>query len=345
MGHNQQLDTMLAQIRQTAEGAREEKDFDSIFATLREFRDAVGPIRYDNRSKWYVCAALAVLGGGFALAFFLNPALQRALDIVGYGILGALALALIVVLLVIAFANSSIGQISDLIFRKDVFFDNRLQEQDIEGRGRDMYEHLYEEFGEFRCRGDEDRYIERLIRGQWSGREHSFPYEHYVFHYVRVYYVPVTKKIGKTTITTMERRTQTLHRYGLLLDFPFAERLAVHSSGGDYDYPVRHEPTSEDFNRVFTTVADSEHAAVKFLKPAVVLEFLEMSRMFSGLNLEVGRNGRMNVAFSDSDSSRSSSIEDPDAFEAEVKSDLALPKLRRLMTFVETLKRYNDSNF
>lgn len=348
MSHNRRLDAMLTQVRQAAEGAQEEKDFDPIFSMLRNFRDSVGPIRYDNRIKWYVCAAITILGGGFALMFFTNPAIRHSLDVAGYGIIGASALALVIVLMTIAFANSAIGEISDLIFRKDIYFDNFLRLQDIDGRERDLYERFKEEFGEFRSRGDESRYIKRLLRGQWAGREFTFPYEYYVFHYVRVYYVPVTRRVGKTTITTMERRTETCYRYGLILDFPFGKGIAVHAGGGSYDYPQRYRPTSEDFVRTFTVETDSAHTAAKFLKPVVVLGFLEMSKRFSGLNVEIGRNGRINIAFSDSDvldRERSFSIANPDEFEPEIKSDLALPKLRRLLAFVEMLKKYNDSNF
>lgn len=348
MSHNKRLDAMLAKVRETAESAREERDFDPIFATLRQFRDSVGPIRYDNRVKWYICAVTALLGGGFALAFFLNPALQQSLDVVGYGVIAAFAIATFVTLLVIAFANSGISSVSELIFRKDVFFDNHLQEQDIGNTGNDLYETLKEEFGEFCRRGDEGRYIDRLYRGTWTGSEFSFPYEYYVFHYVRVYYVPVTKKVGNTTVTTIERRTETLYRYGLILDFPFAKGIVMRSGGGSYDYPRGYQPTSEDFSRQFDVGADDEHVAAKFLKPAVVLAFLDMTKSLSGMNVEISRQGRMNVAFSDSDileRRRTSSIADPDAFEAEIRDDLALPKLRKAMAFVETLKKHNDSNF
>lgn len=348
MGHNRQLDELLTRVKEMAENAGEEKDFKSVFSLLRGFRDDVGPIRYDNRVAWSVFAAIAALGGGSALAYFLHSGLQQELGVWGYGILGAFIVALLVTLAIICSANDAIGEISDLIFRKDVFFDNRLKRLDVEGEEKELYRQFKEAFGDFRNRGDEGRRIKRLINGIWSGEEYSFPYDYYVFRYVRVYYVPVTRKVGKTTITTMERRTETLYRYGLILDFPFIKGIATVSGGGSYDYPESFQPTSKEFNDVFSVGALSAHDAAKFLKPAVVLAFLELAEHLSRLNVEINRGGRMNIAFSDSDVldlERKFSIAQPDEFEREILSRLELPKLRRLLRFVETLKKHNDSNF
>jgi hypothetical protein len=262
--------------------------------------------------------------------------------------MGAFAVALIVMLIIIGTAGSAIDEISDLIFDKDVRFDNRLKNQDVDGKETKLYRQFKKEFGDFRDRGDEDRYVEQIVSGTWAGKEYSFPYDYYVFHYVRVYYVTVTHTDGKKTWTTVERRTETLYRYGLMLDFPFVKGLAVTGGGGNYDYPEEFQPTSEDFNRCFNVGASSAIEAAKFLKPAVVLAFVEAAKNFDGLNVEVNRNGRMNIAFSDDDVldlNRKFSIAEPDEFEKEIQTQLDLPKLRLLLQFVETLKKHNDSNF
>jgi hypothetical protein len=348
MSHNKQLDALLSRVRMAADDAKDEKGFDPVFSMLRDFQRDVGPLKYDNSAKWYVCGALGALGAAFTLAWFVSPGLQQGLGEAAYIVMGAFGLAVLVMLGVIGTANSAFDEISDLIFEKDVSFDNRLTAVDVDDAGRDLYHRLKEEFGDFRSRGDESRYIQELVKGDWTGTEHSFPYEYYVFHYVRVYYVTVTRKVGNQTVTTRERRTETLHRYGLLLDFPFVKGIAVQSGGGSYDYEDGHQPTSEEFSGTYEVGADSAQQAAKFLKPAVVLAFIELNRHFSGLNVEINRAGRMNIAFSDGDVldlGRKYSIRQPDEFEAEIKEHLALPKLRMLLQFVETLKKHSDSNF
>ena len=348
MNHNRQLDELLARVKKKAEEAEEEKDLASVFSLLRNFRQTVGPIKYDNRVKWCVFAALGALSCGFSLLFLLDPAFQHELGDLGYWIMGGSALALIVTLVIIGLADSDIDAISDLIFEKDVRFDNQLDEIDIDGREKELYRQNKKAFGDFRDRGDEDRYIQRLIKSAWGGKDHSFPFEYYVFHYVRVYYVTVTHTDGKKTWTTVERRTETLYRYGLILDFPFVKGFAAHSGGGSFDYPESFQPTSKEFNDIFAVGAVSAQVAAKFLKPAVVLAFLEQTANVSDLNVEINEDGQMNIAFSDSDVldlDRKFSIAQPDEFEREIMSQLDLPKLRRLLEFVETLKRHNDSNF
>ena len=349
MSHNRRLTALLERVDETAKKAREEKDFTAIFSELRDFQRTVGPIRYNNLAKWYIVGLIAGFGGSFAAAYFRLPAFQQALGDWGFAVMGVLAVALIAMLIVIGTAGSAIEEISDLIFNKDISFDNRLEEVDTDRKGGDMYRRLKKEFGDFRDRGDESRYIQRLVKGAWAGKEHSFPYEYYVFHYVRVYYVLVTKTDanGKTT-TVRERRTETLHRYGLILDFPYAQGVAVTSGGGSYDYAEGFQPTSEEFSDIYQVGADTAQAAAKFLKPAVVLAFLEMEKSFDGLNVEINQDGRLNIAFSDSDVldlERRHSIAEPDEFEKEINSHLGLPKLRTLLEFVEVLKKHNDSNF
>ncbi len=343
MSHNKELDGLLTEVRKAADQADEEKDFGPVFNRLRDFRDRIGPIKYDNTAKWYAIAACLAAGGAFAAAYFLVPELERGLDDWGYAVMGAFAVPVIVLLIVIGCANNAISEISELIFAKDIAFDNRLVEQDVEGRMSDLYERFREEFGEFRSRGDEGRRIVKVVKG--AGDQ---PFEYYVFRYVRVYYVPVTRKVGKTTITTMERRTETLYRRGLIMDFPYSQGVAVTSGGGSYDYPAGFAPASPEFGKIFGVGAVDEMTAAKFLKPAVVLAFQELNGHFSGLNVEISRAGRLNIAFSDGDVldlERRHSIAEPDEFEAEIKSKLELPKLRLLLDFAATLKKHNDSNF
>lgn len=350
VSRNQQLDGLLAKINELAQKAREEKDFQSIFPLLREFNQTVGPIRYDNSGKWKFFSAIAALGGGFALYYFNDLGLQERLGDGCFVVLGVFAVILIGTLVAIGTANSGIDEVSDLIFNKDVYFDNQLKQAGIEGKKKEQYHQFKEEFGDFRDRGDEDRYIDYLANGAWAGQEHSFRYDYYVFHYVEVWYETVNHydSKGNFTHSTQEKRTRTCYRYGLVLNFPYAKGLVLQSGGGSYDYPEGFKPTSQDFTDTFAVGAVSELQAAKFLKPAVVLACVELAKHFGGLNIDISRKGRLNIAFSDSDVldlERKFSIAKPDEFEQEIKSHLDLPKLKLLLQFAETLMKYNDSNF
>ena len=351
MSHNKQLAEMIIKVRDTACQAENEEELLPVFRTLRQFQREVGPIKYDNTVKWGVLFGLAVASVLLGIVFY---ALPPEYLLVGFGdasyfIVGGLALGAAVVGAWIALANSEIDTVSDLVFTADIMFDNRLRPVPIGGRGYDLYQTLYGQFGDFRGRGDEGHRIERLIDGEWRGGEHEFDYRYYRFRYVEVHYVPVTKKVGNTTVTTMERRTSTHYRYGLIMDFPYANGLAIQSGGGSFrHYIERFETASERFNGEFAVYTDDSHAAAKFLKPAVVLAFEQVGGRYSGLNVEINRQGKLNLSFSDSDlldRERRHSISDPDAFEEEIRGHLALEKLNRLFRLVETMAKHNDSNF
>lgn len=345
MSHNKKLDGLLAEVRTVAEQARSEEEFAPAFALTREFIGTVGPIKYDNTDKWYVTAGIALVAAIFGGYMYFSPSLQRDLGLIGIGILAILGIALVGMLVSIGTSNGEIEKISDLMFRKDVAFDNRLENQDIEGREKSLYHQYRAEFADFRDRGDENRYVAALTRGQYEGPEFSFSYEHYRFHYVRVYYVMVYNHATKSM--QRQRRTETLYRHGLVLDFPFARGIAA-VSDDHFHYPQPFDTGSEDFARAFSISANEELAAAKFFKPAIVLAFLELRQHFTDLNLEVNPDGRLNLSFKDDDVldlQRKHSLAEPDAFEEEINSHLGLGKLRLLQKFVETLKKHNDSNF
>lgn len=347
MSHNKKLDVLLEEVNGIVDAAKKEEDFRPAFAKLREFKNTTGPIKYDHSAKWWVFAVSLVLGGIFAYFFFTSLELQDALEIWGLAVIGAFAFAAAIPLIMIVTSNDKISGLSDWIFKKDVFFDNGLK---VIGVEKGLYEKFRGSFGEFRNRGDESRYIESMVEGRYKGKEAEFGFRHYVFHYVEVYYVPVVKQVGKSTIVVMERRTRTCYRYGLMSEFGYAKRVAVVSGGGSYDYPAKWNTASKNFNDTFSVYADDEMAAVKFLSPSVILAFEELARHFSGLNLEISRKGELNIAFSDDDAldtarSRQYSIAQPEEFEREIESFLGLPKLNKLLAFLEILHKYNDKNF
>lgn len=348
MSHNRALKALLNEITTIAKKARTEEDFKPIFEKLKKFENTVGAIKYDHTAKLWVLGIIGVCIGLLTLAYFFFPLSDEIVrEYLLWGV-GVCTLAMLVPTSIMLFAHQNIENISDEIFGKDIYFDNELVTIPIKGRKRVLYKKYLKQFGDFRDRGDEDRYIEELVRGKYTGAELALQYDYYVFHYVRVYYVPVTRTIGKTTVVVLERRTETLYRYGIIADFNYAEGIAVVSGGGSYDYPNRWETSSESFNHIFTVYAETEITAARFLKPAVVLTFNGLAEHFSGLNVEITRNGKLNISFDDDNvlsRERVHSITFPIQFEAEILSRLALPKLDTLLDFMETLKRFNDNNF
>jgi hypothetical protein len=346
MSHNQKLQELLDWIEPQVAAARKESDFQPVFDRLKQFEQQTGPIKFDHTLKWLV-------GGiGAAVALLIGLALY-AMDgqppLIGWiGLFVGLA-AVIGSLVWVGVNSGRISSISDQIFDKDICFDNHLEYQAIDGLRTDIYEAYRREFGDFRGRGDEQRYVSRQVQGHWIGPDRVMQYEYYQFHYVEVYYVPVTRTVGKTTITTMERRTRTCYRYGIIVDFPYAEEgVALIGSGGRYPYADSFKVTAPEFNDHYRVVCDSTIAAARLLKPAVVLALIDLAHHFSGLSLEFTRTGRLNISFNDSDVlslDREHSISEPAAFEQEIMSQLDLPKLRRLMAVVQHLKRHNDDNF
>ena len=343
-GHNRLLNALLTKVRRIAENAKTEDDFGRIFVLLRQFAAEQGLIRYNHAPKYWFMAIMGLIIGATGLLIYLFPEHRIVADGYGYILIGAAAVPLIVLLAWAGGQSCKISGISDLIFKKDMYFDNELKAVPVP---KGTYKGLHAAFGDFRDRGEEDRYIEQMGEGNHRSEIFPFPYRYYTFHYVEVYYVLVTRKIGNSTYVTTERRTRTCYRYGLLLDFPYAKRLAVVSSGGRYDYAGEWEPTSHEFSSRFNVHCDEQIAASRFLKPSVVREFVGMAGI-GGLNVEINGVGQMCVSFSDSDvllMARGYSIAEPDAFEKEIMGMLRPPKLNRLLRFIEVLKKHNDSNF
>ena len=141
--------------------------------------------------------------------------------------------------------------------------------------GHAQYKSWREKFGEFRSRGDEDRYIEEnTVCGLFTRESLNVQFRSYTFHYVEVYYVPVPTKDG----VKLERKTRTCYRYGIMTEFPYARGIAVVSGGGNYSsYNSSWTTTDADFNGTFSVYCNNEHSAAKFFKPAVVLAFNDVA--------------------------------------------------------------------
>mgnify|MGYP002651405410 CR=1 FL=1 len=335
MSNNNQLSVFLKEIKAEVSAAQSSKDWESIFSKIKSYP---GPIKYSYTTE-IVMLVLAVLGGAIQ-GFFTNQGQTWGMV---YSLRGDQAIFLMLTLVgliaIIAISSkaSTISEISDNIFNKDVFWDNQLEEVSNEGKHAE-YKELFSDFN----RGDQDRKIRKVIKGKFKGEDHSLDYELYKFSYVVVTYRTV--KVGKAT--TVQRVETTYYRYGMVCDFPFLKANVLIGEDLQGSYKQSWETTSQDFNRRFNIYTTSEHEVAKFLSPSTIQAFNNGIDMGS-MNFEFV-NGRLCISFSDSDVyslERTFGIDKINEFEKEIKEKQVLPKLQELLALVHKLMANSDNNF
>lgn len=348
MSHNKRVTALLESLEPLIDSAEKEDHFIPVFDKLHEFVENTGEIKYNHGNNYLISITFFLTSALYAWAHFAGYQLQDWLGIYEMPLFCFLVLMAIIPLFVISGKNGKISELSDFIFEKDILFDNGLSFIDVSKCGSSLFDKYAGSFGDFRGRGDENKKIESLLAGDYSGKEAKFSYSYYKFHYVEVYYVPVPVTVGKTTIMTMQRRTRDCYRYGLNTEFKHRTEFAIVSSGGNFEYPCEWSSESQIFNSQFSVYAKDELTVARFLTPAVILAFEEICEYFSNLNLEVNSEGQMNISFVDNDiinCQRKSSIVNPIEFRAEIESFLEVPKLNKLLCFLESLHQFNDENF
>lgn len=327
---NSTLDTFLDSIKQEVIKARSEKDWASIFSKLKGFTK-VQPIAYSFTWHWVIALGAAAVSGWL---FYFN---QRPTD---KELVITLSPLLIPAWVGFHIYNktSKISDISNLIFHKDMLWDNELTELEVEPKFK--HKELAKQFGDFN-RGDEQRTIESWLEGNYKGSEHSFKFNLYHFRYIVVTYR--TQTVGKTT--TLKRVETPYHRYGMIVPFPFTEDFAISNDGFNRNFKHRWTTSSEAFNKKYNCHTNNEQALAKFLKPSTILALNDFNT-FSDLNWEL-TNGKLCISFSEElfNLERKFGIEDPEAFEAEIKSKLHLKEINKLKEMVHTLITNSDNNF
>lgn len=232
-----------------------------------------------------------------------------------------------------------VAEISDKLFLYSLFSQNRLKykEKLSLNEGKKAYGNLRIRFCDFN-RGDEDRYISRLVDGEYSLQEISFTYQYYEFHYVDVEDYATTDKDGKRT---KEKARHTRYRYGLLLSFPYARNIILGS--GKY-YKEEWTTSSSEFNKYWDISASDRMQAAKFLKPAMVLSLLELAKTFSDVVIEVNYESVMCISFSEDmlNYKRKYSIQKPDKFEKEIFGGLALKRLDQMLKHICAIFKYSQ---
>ena len=333
------LDGVLTQVKNISTPT-DMSDVLDVLETERVKRE----FEFDTSPYWIWFGISAVLTTVFGFFLFGTPAIREPVYI-------AIGIALLIItctpLFLVGRGNSLIKDISNRLTRIDRNFDNNLRWPEFDSDAK--YSEHYKMFDDCRGRGDESQYISELTTGVAERNGRELEYELYTFHYVEVYYVPVTRTVGKTTTVTMERRTRTCYRHGFTIDLNgLVKDLAIMNSGGSSRLSTSWEPTDETFVDCFNTYCNRQQDASSFLEPAMVLEILKLHRGFSGTNIEFSSDGVMNISFNDDNVisiGRSNSIKEPALLRQELADHARLAKLERLLDFVEVVIKYNDDNF
>lgn len=347
MSKNQDVNDVIAEASRMAEDIVNREGIVKVIDYLKAFTDEYGPIKFNHIMNWSIVVIMTIVSVVFALAHWSGNTTISSLGIYVVGVYTILCITIVIPLSFIFSDDSSINDLSDTIFNMDIVIDNGLTIVGKNWKVGSLYKKYRAQFGDFH-RGDEDREITTVIKGVFNEHDSHFNYDCYTFRYVRVYYVPVTRTIGKVTTVVMERRTETLYRHGIILDFALVKGIAVTFAGEKFDYSEEWNTASSEFNEYFSVNTDDLQTAVKFLQPKVILEFLEIAKYFEDFNLEINSEGRLNISFADDlvfCLERSNSITDIHEFEQEIAEHRELKRLKKLLEFVSVLQKFNDKNF
>lgn len=346
--NNKAISAFLEGIRNDAEKAGSEAELLAICGKVREFLSNGGTLAYDLSAYYWTAGVSALVGAIFAYCYLTIPEFENTLDLWGVGILVVLAIITLVALVSAGSLGETVDEICKDMFYKDLHYDNQFT--DLPAAQCLSFSELEGKFGDF-SRGDKKRAIDSMIGIVCKNKDGSSSlYRYYTFSYVEVTNTEVYVPNGKGGGTWVKTRVETTyHRYGILFDFPWVKNLAVTKGDGQsFDYQVSFETGSTDFNSTYSIGAETEHAAAKFLKPAVILAFENIAGYLSNLAVEFNKYGEMCVSFSDSDLIEMGckySFHQLDEFEKQIAAKNHPVKLTQLHEFISVLKRHNDDNF
>ncbi|MBV1934609.1 MAG: hypothetical protein KUG59_07955 [Parvibaculaceae bacterium] len=226
-----------------------------------------------------------------------------------------------------------VDSISKKMFAQDVLYDNQMTP--VTTGLDDQAKSLAQSFGEFR-RGDHKRGFKQVLQSHFSGEEHSFTYRYFHFHYV-------DKRNGSKGSTYYH-----YDRYGLLVQFDFAQSMAIQNYERQKNWGNKFKTASIRFNKIYKVDAASEMDAAKFLKPKVVVALEDIHHHFYKPNFEFSPTGELCMSFDDSDLillQRKHGLNAPDQFIKELQKDNLPKQLQIALEHIHTLMKYSDSNF
>lgn len=235
--------------------------------------------------------------------------------------------------------------LSDKIFLRDALFNNGLKQ--TKPSPEDKLDALEKQFVEFR-RGNGSRDILQMFEGDYQGEQHSFSYKLYHFQYtVKRKQTSSDGNGGYKTKTVYEDR----HRYGMLLDFPFANGLCIDAEDevklkGSV-YQEKYQTESNAFNDIFRVQACNKISAARLLSPAVIESLLKLNQNFISPMVEITADGRLCIASSSKliIEKRKHSLAKPDEFYKEIAGHTELKRVQKLLDAIHELMRLSDNNF
>jgi len=323
---NRRLRAFLSSLEDDLSTAQNTDDLVAIVKRAKAFGT---PLKFDNKIPNQLAFVLYALAVGVGLYMYsidgdILMALLPFFGGIGFSVMAGLR-------------NAKANTLSDGIFKRDILFDNEMTAI-TRGLARQTRS-LIQTFADFR-RGNHEREVRELIRGTFTGEEHSFIYHYFHFHYVDRY----------ETVVGSKRRTVYDHhdRYGILVQFDFTQNMAIQSFGRLRNWSATFRTASNRFNKLYDVEAALELDAAKFLKPKVVVAFEDFYRKFYKPNFEFTSTGELCMSFNDKglvQVGHSYSLNEPDLFIEELRQANDLPKLKVALEHIHTLMKYSDSNF
>lgn len=338
--HNRAFKQLLHTINDRVDAAESEQQLIHAIELAIQFN---APLRYDNDIFHYSMAACTGVVFGLITK---GIAIDQAPPAPWMVILVVAAVSCLVMLVFVLVRNGRLGDLSDRISLKDALLDNNLRRLRINKKAKAR--EFARQFNEF-DRGNYKREIEELYYGHYQGKEESFQYQYFHFHYVNRRVETYTKKDSKGRTSTHTRvKYDHYHRYGIICKFGYVRDVNIYSEWTLRKGKHRYKPASNRFNNQYKAYGDSEQTLAKFLKPAVVLTLEELGNQLGGINIEFNQTGKLCLSFSDSDllkPRRQHGLQEPTAFREEIAGHSRLDKLSHALASIDTLVRHSDSNF
>lgn len=323
MSHNSEVAVILKQLRESVENSSSKKEIMSSLEAASSF----GPsLKYNNMVPYM----LMLLGAGlFATCFFTDSAIRPWILQYGWYSLAAMAGLVFLPLSLVLHRIGELNTLSDRIFWKVSFLDNKLRTVDC----KKVEPEIIGVFNGFN-RGNHSNKITDAVE---STDKDKFPFTYFHYHYVDkvVRYV----RDGKQT-----RREVTYHHYdrsGLLVDVQCPPCLSVFGSGISMprDRAVKYRPSFIEFTNKFRIGARSETDAARYISPVVQLALVNQLKRFRGLDVEVNARGQLLISVTPVllNVRRKSSVTNPREYLDELSNHTELKALNEVLGLCEEL--------
>ncbi|QIQ20251.1 hypothetical protein [Zophobihabitans entericus] len=330
--HNNAVKQLSEQLEKDFESA---KNSDDLYRLVEKVIAFGKPLKYTNKPIYLLMLGIVVVTVIIMLFNVSDPYAYNDSNIGGY--LFIVMIGAIMVLGIYALKrNEPITDLSKEIFKKKILFDNQLIPEKYDGV--QLASELQVCFKDFN-RGNHTREIEMLGAGRYEGKDHQFDYRYYQFHYVvkKREWVKVEKGHSYKTVY------YNFYRYGIYLTFPYVADISLDKPKAQGVY----RPASNEFNRYYTVNGDSQIMAAKFLKPMVVKIFEEIYPELKEIHFDFSKRNQLCVSFNDNllNISPIYNLSKPTEFLQELKESKAVAKLNTILSYIEQLMTYSDSNF